>query len=180
MNIDKLITSNRWFKKCFRIRIEAFFHTTGGENIAFPAAASVAAGIICHNFSGSLMWLETTAAAVMLLSWVYSSFLSGFLKQWYFFIFSAAYNLLPYLFFNAAKTNPSEINKIFVEISNFLMGYGMRPLTSPGIEPFTVSASVAAGTGICMLIGFWARKNARSSREYCKVRLGMLGDGTEK
>ncbi len=177
MNADKLISSNKHIKNLFRQRIEAFFGTTPAENMAFPLAATFASGFICRNFSG-VMWLEVTAVAVMLVSWALSSLLSGFLKQWYFIIFSSAVNFLPYLFFNAEAENASEVNRVLVAVCEFISYYSVEPVLNLGIEAFTVSAAIAAASGIFMLTGFIIRKNARSSREYCKVRLNMLG-GTE-
>lgn len=179
MKLDKTISSHKLLRELFFVRVKASFNTTTAENMAFPAVAAIASGVICRNFSGGIHWLEITAMAVMLLSWVFSGLLSGFLKRWHFIIFSTAFNLLPYLFFNAAETNPSDVNRIFVAVSEFTAVYAVEPLINLGIKAFTISAFIAGITGVCMLIGFFIRKNARSSREYCKVRLNMLSKGTE-
>ena len=179
MKLDKTISSHKWLRELFMVRVKAAFGTSAAENMTFPAAAAIASGVICRNFAGNAYWLEITAMTVMLLSWVFSGLLSGFLKRWHFIIFSTAFNLLPYLFFNAAETNPSDVNRIFVAASEFTAVYAVEPLIDSGIEAFTISAFIAGLTGVCMLIGFIIRKNARSSREYCRVRLNMLSKGTE-
>ncbi len=178
MKLDKIIGSNNLLKDFFAIRVKAVFNTTTPEGMLFPAAAALASGIICRNFTGSVHWLEITAVTVMLLSWVFSALLSGFLKRWHFIIFSAAFNLLPHLFFNAAETNPSEVNRILVSISEFTALFSAEPLINLGIDAFTVSAALAAASAVFMVIGFVIRKNARSSKEYCRVRLNMLSKGT--
>ncbi len=177
MSIDKFLLSHKAAGEFFKTRINAFFNTTAGENMLFPLLASFMSGFICRNYNGH--FLEITAAAVMLLSWAFSALLSGFLKQWYFLFFSAGVNLLPYLFFNAALTNPSDINSIFVSITEFTAVYAAEPIISLGIKAFEVSAAITIMTAVLMLTGFIIRKNARSSREYCKIRLSMLSKGTE-
>lgn len=179
MSIDKLVQTNKVAAELFKIRINAFFNTTPAENMLFPLLSGFMSGFICRNYGGQGFYPEILAVAVMLLSWIFSALLSGFLKQWYFIIFSAAVNLLPYLFFNAAHTNPSDINGIFVAITEFTAVYAVLPLINLGIRAFDISVGITAGTALFMLIGFIIRKKARSSREYCRVRLSMLSKGTE-
>lgn len=176
---DNLFSSNKFAAWLLKIRVNAFFGTTPAENMVFPAAAALASGFICRFNGDERQWLQLTALSVMLLSWVLSSLLSGFLKQWYFLCFSAAFNLLPHIFLNAAETDTSQINRILVTISEFTVIFSAKPLLQLGIEAFELSAIIAGGSGALMLIGFLIRKNARSSREYCKVRLNMLSKGTE-
>lgn len=179
MKIDNFFSSNKFTAWLLKVRVNAFFGTTAVEDMAFPAAAAFASGFICRNSGGSYGWLEITAVTVMLLAWAYSALSSGFLKRWHFIIFSASFNLLPYLFFNAAETNSSEVNRIFVYISEFTAVYAVKPIINLGIDAFTVSAFITGLTGVLMLTGFLIRKNARSSKEYCRVRLNMLSKGTE-
>lgn len=179
MKIDKLLTSNKFAAWLFRQRINAFFGTTAAENMVFPAAAAVASGFICRNFTGGVYWLEIAAVTVMLLAWALSSLLGGFLKRWYFIIFSAAFNLLPHILMNG-QAETSEIGTFLAEVSHFIAVYAAEPLLSAfsetGITPFILSAVITGGSGVLMLAGFIIRKNARSSREYCRVRLSMLGN----
>lgn len=179
MKLDKTIRSNKLLKSFFTLKIKSFFGTTPAENLIFPVTAVLASGIICRNIAGNTHWLEITAAAVMLLSWVLSSLLSGFLKRWYFILLSGGINLLPYLFFNAAETNPSDINEIFVLISEFTVLYSAEPILNLGITAFNLSVTITAASAVLMVLGFIIRKNARSSKEYCKVRLSMLSKGAE-
>lgn len=179
MKLDKIVKSNKLIKNFFILRIKAFFGTSPVENLIFPVTAVLASGMICRNFTGNTHWLEITAVTVMLLSWVLSSLLSGFLKRWYFILLSGGINLLPYLFFNAAEANPSEVNEIFVIISEFTALYSAEPILNLGITAFNLSVTITAASAVLMVIGFIIRKNARSSKEYCKVRLNMLSKGTE-
>ena len=178
MKTDKLVQNHKVIAELFETRIKAFFHTTPAENMLFPLSAMFMSGFICRNYGGTTHYLEIIAVTVMLLSWIFSSLLSGFLKQWYFIFFSAGINLLPYLFFNAALTNPSDINAVFVSITEFTAVYAAEPIISLGIRAFDISLFITGATAVLMLTGFIIRKKARSSREYCKVRLSMLSKGT--
>ena len=179
MSTDKFIAEHKGAAHLFKIRINAFFNTTPAENMLFPLTAAFVSGFICRNYGGQGHYLEIISVTILFLSWIFSALLSGFLKQWYFIIFSAGVNLLPYLFFNAALSNPSDINGIFVSITEFTAIYAVMPIINLGIRAFDISVGITAGTAVLMFIGFIIRKNARSSREYCKVRLGMLSKGTE-
>lgn len=179
MKLDKIVNSNKLIKNFFALRIKSFFGTSPVENLIFPVTAVLASGIICRNFTGRTHWLEITAVTVMLLSWVLSSLLSGFLKRWYFILLSAGLNLLPYVFFNAAEDSASELNEIFVLISEFTAVYSAEPILSLGITAFNLSVIITTATAVLMVTGFIIRKNARSSKEYCRVRLNMLSKGTE-
>lgn len=179
VKIDKLLTSNKFAAWLFRQRVIAVFGTTSAENMAFPAAAAIASGFICRNFAGEIYWLESVCVTVMLLAWVLSSLLAGFMKRWHFLIFSAGFNLLPHLFMNRQE-GVSDMSVFLAEASRFIAVYSSEPmvtaLSQTGITPFILSAFITGGSGALMLAGFFIRKNARSSREYCKVRLSMLGN----
>lgn len=155
----------------FRVRITAFFKTTPTENICFPVAAVFACGIL--NWYGSAEWLSIAAFAVMLLSWILSSLLSGFLKRWYFIIYCAAFNLLPHLFISTAEKEVDAVNEILAFISR-LVTYGNAPLINMGADSFVISAAIVGGSVLFVIVGFYCRKSLKKSRAYCKIRLSML------
>ena len=176
--LDRFVTSNIHAASFMQLRVVAFFGTTPAENIAFPAIASVACGFICMEY-GTEHFLSIAALCIMLLSWVLSSLLSGFLRRWYFIFYAAAFNLLPYLFISEAEKESSQINEILAYSTRLISETAVSPLSSLGADAFNVSAVIAAVSAVCVLAGAYIRKNARSSRAYCKIRLSMLSSGKE-
>jgi len=169
--LDRFVEKFPFLFDFLRVRITAFFKTTPTENICFPVAAVFACGIL--NWYGSADWLCIAAFVIMLLSWILSSLLSGFLKRWYFIIYCAAFNLLPHLFINTAEREADSVNEILAFISR-LVTYGNAPLINMGADSFVISAVISGGSLLFMFIGFYFRKNLKKSRAYCKIRLNML------
>ena len=171
-SLDRFLDAHPWLFDFFRLRIVAFFGTSPAENVCFPLFAAFACGIM--NCSSAFGWISSAIFVLMLLSWVLSSLLSGFLKRWYFIVFSAAFNLLPYVFINAAEKEIDDVNEILAFISRFTSVYANAPLVNMGIDSFVVSATIAGGSALFMLLGFLIRGSLKNSRAYCRIRLSML------
>lgn len=179
MNLfDRIVTSNVHAASFVQLRTESFFGTSGAENMAFPAAASAACGFICAE-NGADHPLSIAALCVMILAWLLSGMLSGFLRRWYFIPYAAVFNLLPYLFINETRTGGSESDVVLAFGTSIISEAAVSPLLALGIDSFTASAVIAAAASLCVVIGFCIRKNARSSRAYCKIRINMLSKGKE-
>lgn len=176
--IDRIVTSNLHLASFMQIRVEAFFRTSPAENLAFPAAAALACGFICGEY-GSSHPLSITSLCVMITAWILSGLLSGFLRRWYFIPYSVVFNLLPYLFISEAEKGGSESDRILAFGTRLVSETAVSPLSALGIDGFTASAVIAGVTALCVFIGFYIRKNARSSRAYCKIRINMLSAGKE-
>ena len=176
--IDRIVTSNLHAASFMQLRVEAFFGTGAAENLAFPAAASLACGFICAE-NGSEHYMSVAALCVMVLAWLLGGLLSGFLRRWYFIPYSAVFNLLPYLFISEAEKGGSPSDEILAFGTRLVSETAVSPLTALGIDSFTASAVIAGASALCVLIGFYIRKNARSSRAYCKIRINMLSGGKE-
>lgn len=179
MNIlDRIVASNAVAAHFVQLRTEAFFGTSGAENMAFPAAASIACGFICSE-KGSEHPMAVIASCVMVLAWILGGLLSGFLRRWYFIPYSAVFNLLPYLFIKEAGTSGSETDAILAFGTRLISETAVSPFLSLGIDSFTASVIIAAAASFCVVTGFYIRKNARSSRAYCKIRINMLSKEKE-
>lgn len=179
MNIlDRIVTSNVHAAGFMQLRVEAFFRTSSAENMAFPAAASAACGFICAE-KGADHPLAIAAVCLMIISWILSGLLSGFLRRWYFIPYAAIFNLLPYLFISETEKGGSESDEILAFGTRLVSETAVSPLSALGIDSFTVSAIIAGAAALCVVIGFYVRKNARSSRAYCKIRINMLSNGKE-
>lgn len=176
--LDKFVTSNIHAASFMQLRVEAFFGTSAAENLAFPAAASLACGFICAE-NGAEHPMSIAALCVMVLSWILSGLLSGFLRRFYFIPYAAVFNLLPYLFISEAEKGGSQSDAILAYGTRLLSETAVSPVLALGIDSFTASAIIAGLSVICVLIGFYIRKNARSSRAYCKIRINMLSGGKE-
>lgn len=170
-SFDRFLEKYPFIFDFFRVRITAFFKTTPAENILFPILAVFACGIL--NWYGSTDWLCVSAFVLMLLSWILSSLLSGFLKRWYFIIYCVAFNLLPHLFISTAEKETDAVNEVLAFISR-LVTYGNVPINDLGVDPFVISAVIAGGSVFFTLVGFYCRGKLRKSRAYCKIRLSML------
>ncbi len=175
---DRIVTSNIRAASFVQLRVEAFFGTSGAENLAFPAAASLACGFICTE-KGADHPLTIAALCVMLMAWLLGGLLSGFLRRWYFIPYAAAFNLLPYLFISNAETGGSQTDKILAFGTRLVSETAVSPLLWLELDSFILSAIIAAASALCVVIGFYVRKNARSSRAYCKIRINMLSGGKE-
>ena len=179
MNLfDRIVTSNVHAAGFMQLRIESFFGTSGAENIAFPAAASAACGFICAD-KGADHPLAIAALCVMVIAWLLGGLLSGFLRRWYFIPYAGVFNLLPYLFIKETETGGSETDIILAFATRLVSETAVSPLSVLGLDSFTSSAAIAAAAALCVVIGFYIRKNARSSRAYCKIRINMLSKGKE-
>ncbi len=176
--LDKFVTSNIHAASFMQLRVEAFFGTSAAENLAFPAVASLACGFICAE-NGAEHPMSIAALCVMVLSWILSGLLSGFLRRFYFIPYAAVFNLLPYLFISEAEKGGSQSDVILAYGTRLLSETAVSPVLALGIDSFTASAIIAGLSVICVLIGFYIRKNARSSRAYCKIRINMLSGGKE-
>ena len=179
MNLfDRIVTSNVHAASFVQLRTESFFGTSGAENVAFPAAASAACGFICAE-NGADHPLSIAALCVMILAWLLGGMLSGFLRRWYFIPYAAIFNLLPYLFISEAEKGGSQSDEILAFGTRLVSETAVSPVLALGIDSFTASAVIAGAAALCVLIGFYIRKNARSSRAYCKIRINMLSGGKE-
>ncbi len=176
--LDRFVTSHIRAASFMQLRVEAFFGTTSAENMAFPAAASAACGFICAEY-GSEHPLAITALCVMLTAWVLGGLLSGFMRRWHFIPFAAVFNLLPYLFISETEKGGSKSDEILAFGTRLVSETAVSPLSALGLDGFTASAVLAGITVLCVFIGFYVRKNARSSRAYCKIRINMLSGGKE-
>ncbi len=180
MNIfDRLVAASYHAASFMQLRVEAFFKTTPAENMVFPAASSLACGFITAE-KGADNPLAIAAFCVMAVSWCLSGMLSGFLRRWYFIIYAAVFNLLPYLFISEAEKTGTQADKILAFASRIVSETAVSPILPLGFDSFTASAVIAGLCAICVLIGFYFRKNARSSRAYCKIRINMLSSGKEE
>lgn len=179
LKFDKTITSHKLLNKFFQSRIKAFFSTTTAENLAFPVFSSFVCGFIVTCGNENQLWLKIFSFAVMVLSWLLGALLSGFLKRFHFAFFAAAFHLLPYIFINPANTNSTQINKILIYLSEFAVINQAKLIAPSGLTPFKFSAGLAAASAILVFAGYVIRKNARSSKEYCRARLSQLSGGSE-
>ena len=180
MNIfDRLVAASYHAASFMQLRVEAFFGTTAAENMAFPAAASLACGFIVSE-KGADNALSIAAFCVMVAAWCLGGMLGGFLRRWYFIIYSAVFNLLPYLFISEAEKNGMQSDKILAFGTQIISETAVSPVLPLGVDSFTASAVIAGLTALCVLIGFYFRKNARSSRAYCKIRINMLSSLKEE
>ena len=128
---------------------------------------------------GGINWGSVGLFRFDLVAWLLGGLLSGFLRRWYFIPFSAVFNLLPYLFISEAEKGGSPSDEILAFGTRLVSETAVSPLTALGIDSFTASAVIAGASALCVLIGFYIRKNARSSRAYCKIRINMLSGGKE-
>lgn len=62
--LDRIVTSNIHAASFMQLRVEAFFGTGAAENLAFPAAASLACGFICAE-KGAEHYMSVAALCVM-------------------------------------------------------------------------------------------------------------------
>lgn len=161
------------------------FRTKTSDNAAVCAAAACACGLFAIS-AEPLRGLYPFAAVLTLLVWAVASVSAGFLKQWFFPIFSAAFWLLPHLLIDAAHspTRSEEftvLNDVLALLGELICeaapGIFLEWL---GIGRLAFSEGFLIGVALLFTVGFIARRRARDSRFYCEARLKMLGDSAER
>lgn len=166
-------------------RLENLFRTKTSDNAAVCAAAAFACGLFAIS-AEPLRGLYPFAAVGMLFVWAVVSVSAGFLKQWFFPIFSAAFWLLPHLLIDAAQspTRSEEftaLNDVLALLGELICeaapGFFLEWL---GVGRFTFSEGFLIGVAVLFTAGFLARRRARDSRFYCEARLKMLERSAER
>lgn len=165
--------------------LQNLFRTRTSDNAAVCAAAVFACGLFAIS-AEPLRGLYPFAAVLMLLVWAVASVSAGFLKQWFFPFFSAAFWLLPHLLIDAAQS-PTRSEE-FTALNDVLALLGeliceAAPaffLDRLGVGRLTFSEGFAVGIAFLFAVGYLARRRARDSRFYCEARLKMLGDPSER
>lgn len=172
--LDRLLEKHPLLARYAERRIFYFFHTSTAANIIVCAAAVFATGI----FSMRNEIIYCIAAAVMCIIWIEAAFLSGFLKQWLFPLFSAGFWGLPSVFIDAVE-NAAEADKItpldeFLAHLSHLVFDSLRIVETFGTDTLTVSIIFAGWSVLIFLLGVYTRPRAKHSIFYCKTRLNHI------
>ncbi|MCM1417996.1 MAG: hypothetical protein NC202_04315 [Roseburia sp.] len=161
------------------------FRTKTSENMAICAAATFACGLFSLS-AEPLGTLYPFAAVVVLLVWAVASVSAGFLKQWFFPVFSAVFLLLPHLLIDAAQSPTrsesfTALNDVLALLGELIAEAAPRFfLERFGVGRLIFSEIYLGATLLLFLAGAIARRRARGSRFYCEARLNMLEGGGER
>lgn len=160
-------------------RLALLFRTKTSENAALCAAASFACGLSAIA-AEPLRRFYPLFLAGSLLMWAAAALSAGFLRQWFFPVFAAAFHLLPHLFIDAAQspTRSEEftaLNDALALLGELIAEAAPSLLTEYfGIGRLLCSESLLIGIAFLFLLGLLLRRQARGSRFYCETRLKML------
>lgn len=172
--LDRLLEKHPLLARYAERRIFYFFHTSTTANILACTAATFAAGIFALR-NDIIYYI---AIAIMCVMWIEAAFLSGFLKQWLFPLFSAAFWGLPSVFIDAVE-NAAEADKItpldeFLAYLSHLIFDSLRISETIGTDTLTVSIIFAGWSVLIFLLGVYTRPRAKHSIFYCKTRLNHI------
>lgn len=160
-------------------RLILLFRTKTSENAALCAAASFACGLSAIAAEPIRRFYPLFLVG-MLLIWAAAALSAGFLRQWFFPLFAAAFHLLPHLFIDAAQsaTRSEEftaLNDALALLGELIAEAAPSFLTERfGIGRLPCSEFFLIGIAFLFLLGFLLRRRARGSRLYCEARLKML------
>lgn len=172
--VDKLTALHPSFAEYCKRRIEYFFDTSDGRNIAVCAVSGIAAGIWA-GFGSPVM--AYAAAVIAVLAWVQASVLAGFLRQWFFAVFAAAYFMLPYVFvIPTGSEAEAEADSFQRTLSELMINVPLLPmeLIAGDGDPFFVSLALFGVFFLLFALGAGIRGRAKRSDFYCRTRLEQL------
>lgn len=172
--IDRLTSEHPKAAEYCKKRIDIFFDTSDGKNIAVFFIAGIAAGIFagCPNDI-----IKFTALGLAAAAWVQTTVLAGFLKQWLFLFFTAVYFMLPYVFvIRPDTTEAAQASELQYMISDLLQSVPLRPvyLIAGEGDPQLVSTIMLLVVIVMFFVGFRIRSGAKRSDFYCRTRLEQL------
>lgn len=160
-------------------RLILLFRTKTSENAALCTAVSFACGLSAIAAEPIRRFYPLFFGG-MLLVWAAAALSAGFLRQWFFPLFAAAFHLLPHLFIDAAQspTRSEEftaLNDALALLGELIAEAAPSFLTERfGIGRLTYSEFFLIGVALLFLLGFLLRRQARGSRFYCEARLKIL------
>lgn len=160
-------------------RLILLFRTKTSENAALCAAVSFACGLSAIAAEPIRRFYPLFLGG-MLLVWAAAALSAGFLRQWFFPLFAAAFHLLPHLFIDAAQspTRSKEftaLNDALALLGELIAEAAPSLLTERlGIGRLPYSEFFLIGIAFLFLLGFLLRRQARGSRVYCEARLKIL------
>ena len=160
-------------------RLTLLFRTKTSENAALCAAVSFACGLSAIA-AEPLRRFYPLFLSGMLLVWAAAALSAGFLRQWFFPLFAAAFHLLPHLFIDAAQSQTrseefTALNDALALLGELIAKAAPSLLTGYfGIGRLPYSEFFLIGVAFLFLLGFLLRRQARGSRFYCEARLKIL------
>lgn len=173
------LSDSPFFTRIAERRLKLLFRTKTSENAALCAAAGFACGLSAIA-AEPLRRFYPIFLAGMLLIWAAAALSAGFLRQWFFPVFAAAFHLLPHLFIDAAQSPTRSREFTALNDALALLG-GLTAEAAPsllterfGIGRLLYSEIFLAGVAFLFLLGLFLRRRARDSRLYCEARLKML------
>ena len=172
--VDSLTSQYPKAAEYCRKRIDVFFNTSDGKNIAVFLISGIAAGI----FAGSPNDIVKFAALGLTAAvWIQTSVLAGFLRHWLFLFFTAVYFMVPYIFIIKPETaEAAQASELQYMLSDFLRTVPLRPmyLIAGDGDPQLVSTILLLVCIVLFFIGYRIRAGAKRSDFYCRTRLEQL------
>ena len=172
--IDSLTSQYPKAAEYCRRRIEIFFDTSDGKNIAIFFVAGIAAGIFTGIQNDIIKYIALGLTAAV---WIQTSVLAGFLRQWLFLFFAAVWSMLPYVFVIQPETaEAARASELQLMLSDLLRAVPLRPmyLIAGDGDPQLVSTILLLAVIVLFFIGFRIRTGAKRSDFYCRTRLEQL------
>lgn len=172
--IDRLAAAHPSFRKYAGERIELFFGTSLHANIWACLTAGIAAGILANSPNDVI---RVMSFAVLLIVWLFSSLLAGFMKQYPFIFFTAVYYILPQvIIINGEPGTGTGMRETQYFVSDIASAVWVSPFTAV-ITELDFSTVGYIFFGIYLLIFFLGarlRSSAKHSELYCRTRLEQL------
>ena len=139
------------------------------SNILSVLAAVLAADML-RTVPGGL--IGECATAVLFIIWTGALFVGGFLRQWFFLIFTEIYFLIP--FGTLTSDAPEAVKRLFGLTSERLSGALIAALGGGDGLYMYIKASIELCCALLFLAGLFIRSRAKRSEFYCKLRIETL------
>ena len=172
--IDRLAAENPAAAAFIKDRLELFFSTSLGSQIAVCLISGIAAGLFA---GGDNVFLRYASLAVMMIVWAQASVLAGFCRQWLYILFAGMYLVFPYVLVltpgTVEESQASDVQKMLSDIITSVIIRPMRLIAGEG-EAYVISFAVFAAFMVLFFVGSKIRADARRSDYYCRIRLDQI------
>ena len=172
--VDSVTSAHPWAAKYCRSRIEIFFDTSDGRNIAVFMIAGITAGIFAGLPNEILRYTALGIAAIVCAQ---AAVLAGFLRQWLFVFFASLYLMIPYVFIitpdTAEAAQASGLQYLLSDLMQSVVLMPMRRIAGDG-DAQLVSIIILLICIVLFFIGTRIRSRAKRSDFYCRTRLEQI------
>ena len=166
--IDRFMEKHTAFARICRRKLIVLLNSGTLSNIFSCLAVSLAAGLTDIRPGGAA---ALAVCVIMIAVWIFSAFLGGFLRQWFFIVFAVLYFLMPAGIIMTAADEKG----VLYELCGVTALKILSPLSElTGTELIFPALGAAVVCGILFAAGLFIRERAKRSEFYCLLRIESM------